>query len=240
MNSIATVRNTFALLLPVFLAGVTGPAAAQEVQAPAPQEVWFGEETAVTYSARIEGDWLVVEVQHESGWHTYAMDNVERAREATGRDRPDTELPHPDNAVTRDSAGVSLAADGPDRPVAARHPLVHVGLRGPLVLRRARRACGPRRLGPGGCAGLHRPVVRDGRCPSRSRHAERRALGRSGDPGRGGRTRRRAGGGGCVSSTARGVRRLVFSGPWTSSAAGRCRSPVSWRSWIRGATGRGR
>ncbi|MYN67552.1 MAG: hypothetical protein F4X11_21415 [Acidobacteria bacterium] len=91
--NIATVRNTFALLLPVLLAGLTGSAAAQETDAPAPQEVWFGENIAVTYAARIEGDWLVVEVQHESGWHTYAMDNVERAREATGRDRPDTELP---------------------------------------------------------------------------------------------------------------------------------------------------
>ena len=92
MNCMTSVRNLFPLLL-LFGMAVAAPAAAQQAEAPAPQEVWFGEEVAVTYAARIEGDWLVVEARHEPGWHTYAMDNVERAREATGRDRPDTELP---------------------------------------------------------------------------------------------------------------------------------------------------
>ena len=95
MTSMITIRNTCTLLLAVFLlgVGVAAPAAAQEGEEPAPQEVWFGDDIAVTYAARIESDWLIVEVRHEPGWHTYAMDNVERASEATGRDRPDTELP---------------------------------------------------------------------------------------------------------------------------------------------------
>ena len=90
MKRMITVRNTFAVLA---LLGVAAPTAAQESEEPAPQEVWFGDDIAVTYEARLEGDWLVVEARHEPGWHTYAMDNVERAREATGRERPDTELP---------------------------------------------------------------------------------------------------------------------------------------------------
>ena len=90
MKRMITVRNTFAVLA---LLGAAAPAAAQKSEEPAPQEVWFGDDIAVTYEARLEGDWLVVEARHEPGWHTYAMDNVERAREATGRERPDTELP---------------------------------------------------------------------------------------------------------------------------------------------------
>ena len=90
MKRMTTVRDAFVLSA---LLGVAGPAAAQEAEEPAPQEVWFGDDVAVTYEARLEGDWLVVEARHEPGWHTYAMDNLERAREATGRERPDTELP---------------------------------------------------------------------------------------------------------------------------------------------------
>lgn len=55
--------------------------------------VWLDDMQAVTYRARIEGDWLVVEAMHEPGWHTYSMDNVIRAREKTGKARPETELP---------------------------------------------------------------------------------------------------------------------------------------------------
>ena len=65
----------------------------QETGEPPRQEVWLGDNLAVSYAARIEGDWLVVDVLHEPGWHTYAMDNVLRAREVTGKARPDTELP---------------------------------------------------------------------------------------------------------------------------------------------------
>lgn len=47
----------------------------------------------VSYRARFDGDMLVVEVTHAPGWHTYAMDNTERARKKSGKEKPDTELP---------------------------------------------------------------------------------------------------------------------------------------------------
>lgn len=47
----------------------------------------------VTFTARIASDYLVVEAAVAEDWHTYAMDNVERAREKTGKDKPDCELP---------------------------------------------------------------------------------------------------------------------------------------------------
>lgn len=75
-----------ALLFPAAASGQDGDSSAR-------QEVWLGDELAVTYEARVEEDWLVVEVSHEPGWHTYAMDNVLRASEVTGKERPDTELP---------------------------------------------------------------------------------------------------------------------------------------------------
>lgn len=75
------------------LAGFAATAVAQETAEPARQEVWLGDNLAVSYAARIEGDWLIVDVWHEPGWHTYAMDNVQRASEVTGKARPDTELP---------------------------------------------------------------------------------------------------------------------------------------------------
>ena len=47
----------------------------------------------VTYRAILDGDVLVVEAEHAKGWHTYALDNVERARERSGKEQPETELP---------------------------------------------------------------------------------------------------------------------------------------------------
>lgn len=35
-----------------------------------------------TYRAKLDGDYLVVQVKAAEGWHTYAMDNKQRAREA--------------------------------------------------------------------------------------------------------------------------------------------------------------
>lgn len=58
-----------------------------------PARVWLGDDLAVSYRARIEGDWLLVEADHEPGWHTYSMDNVTRAREKSGKSKPETELP---------------------------------------------------------------------------------------------------------------------------------------------------
>ena len=51
------------------------------------------EGVVVSYRARLAGDTLVVEVKHAKGWHTYSMDNIERARRKTGKEKPDTELP---------------------------------------------------------------------------------------------------------------------------------------------------
>lgn len=56
-------------------------------------EVWLDDLHAVSYRARVEGDWLIVAATHEPGWHTYAMDNLRRAREKTGEADPETELP---------------------------------------------------------------------------------------------------------------------------------------------------
>ena len=78
------------------LAGLPGfvpPVGAQAAVEPAGQEVWLGDDLAVTYLARIEGDWLVVEARHEPGWHTYAMDNPERAEQASARSTTEAELP---------------------------------------------------------------------------------------------------------------------------------------------------
>ncbi len=94
--------NALAVLM---LAGIAATAAAQETGEPARQEVWLGDTFAASYAARIEGDWLIVDVWHEPGWHTYAMDNVERAREVTGKATPDTELP---TRITP-SPGIELA-----------------------------------------------------------------------------------------------------------------------------------
>ncbi len=62
-------------------------------QAESGVQVWLDDMHALTYRARVEGDWLVVEATHEPGWHTYSMDNVSRAREKSGKKRPETELP---------------------------------------------------------------------------------------------------------------------------------------------------
>ena len=94
------------------LAGPSGfvpPVGGQAVGEPAGQEVWLGDDLAVTYLARLEADWLVVEARHEPGWHTYAMDNVARAAEATGESAPETELP------TRITPSADVELKGPWR-----------------------------------------------------------------------------------------------------------------------------
>ena len=74
------------------LSGVSS-SSTPEQQDEAIVQVWLDDMPAVSYSARVEGDWLVVEANHEPGWHTYSMDNVVRARERSGKTRPETELP---------------------------------------------------------------------------------------------------------------------------------------------------
>jgi hypothetical protein len=47
----------------------------------APVEVRHEEDIAVSYQARIDGQWLVVRAKVGPGWHTFCMDNKRRADE---------------------------------------------------------------------------------------------------------------------------------------------------------------
>jgi hypothetical protein len=59
-----------------------------------PVEVRHDVQKCVSYRAKLNGDFLVIEATHEAGWHTYAMDNKLRAQEklagkrSLGIDRP--------------------------------------------------------------------------------------------------------------------------------------------------------
>jgi len=55
--------------------------------------VMYRGEIAMTYRAQLSGDWLIIEAKHNPEWHSYAMDNLQRARKATGKEAPETELP---------------------------------------------------------------------------------------------------------------------------------------------------
>jgi len=46
----------------------------------------------VSYKAKLDGDWLIIEATHGKGWHTYTLDNLERAQKKTGKEKPETEL----------------------------------------------------------------------------------------------------------------------------------------------------
>jgi hypothetical protein len=46
----------------------------------------------ISYRAKLEGNWLIVEASHGKGWHTYTLDNLERAQKKTGKEKPETEL----------------------------------------------------------------------------------------------------------------------------------------------------
>ena len=96
MSCMTLVRTTFALLL---VLGAAGPAAAQDAEEPAPQEVWFGDDIAVTYEARIEdaedalrnrlaafGDWFQRSMDIECSGRVSVVRLVEIM--APGRHRP--------------------------------------------------------------------------------------------------------------------------------------------------------
>jgi hypothetical protein len=59
-----------------------------------PVEVRHELKRCVGYRARLSGQFLVIQATHEAGWHTYAMDNKQRAQEklagrrSLGIDRP--------------------------------------------------------------------------------------------------------------------------------------------------------
>jgi len=46
-----------------------------------PVEVRHDVQKCVSYRAKLNGDFLVIQATHEPGWHTYAMDNKPRAQE---------------------------------------------------------------------------------------------------------------------------------------------------------------
>lgn len=49
-----------------------------------PVEVKKGKLKVGAYQAQLMGDVLVVRMTHEEGWHTYALDNLERAKKKVG------------------------------------------------------------------------------------------------------------------------------------------------------------
>ncbi len=59
----------------------------------APQDVQRREGTVLSYRAALVGTTLLVEVRHAPGWHSYAIDNIERARRASGDEHPEVEAP---------------------------------------------------------------------------------------------------------------------------------------------------
>ncbi len=71
------------------------------------QDVRMRRDKVMSYRAILVGDSVIVEARHEAGWHTYAMDNVRRAREASGKEKPECELP----TVIEVSGALTL--DGP-------------------------------------------------------------------------------------------------------------------------------
>lgn len=77
----------FAALL-VLAAAVAAPASADSTAV-----VRHRGAPVVTFTAQIAGDHLVITAELEPGWHIYAMDNVERARQKTGNEAPECELP---------------------------------------------------------------------------------------------------------------------------------------------------
>lgn len=58
-----------------------------------PFEVMYRFDVVVSYRAKLEGDILLIEATHAPEWHTYSMDNIERARKKSGKENPETELP---------------------------------------------------------------------------------------------------------------------------------------------------
>lgn len=71
-----------------------------------PVEVRAESEKCVSYRARLAGEYLIVQAQHEPGWHTYAMDNKKRAEEKLAG-RPSLGLEKPTEISI--SGGLELA-----------------------------------------------------------------------------------------------------------------------------------
>lgn len=76
----------------------------------APVAVGLGDEQAVSYRAKLDGEYLVVEATQTKGWHTYAMDNELRAHEAL-KGKPSLGI----DAPTQIAVSGALAVAGPWR-----------------------------------------------------------------------------------------------------------------------------
>jgi hypothetical protein len=74
----------------------------------APVAVGLGDEHAVSYRAKLDGELLVVEATQVNGWHTYAMDNEVRAQEAL-EGKPSLGI----DAPTQIAVSGALAVEGP-------------------------------------------------------------------------------------------------------------------------------
>lgn len=101
--------NQYRTTLTAFMACLIASLAAGAAEWTEAKEVRMRRDKVVSYRAMLAGDTLIIEAKHEPGWHTYAMDNVQRAREASGKEKPDCELP------TRFEVAGALKVDGPWR-----------------------------------------------------------------------------------------------------------------------------
>lgn len=77
-----------------FLLLLTAISALEAGEWSAPVEVRQDEKLCLSYRARLDGPYLVIEAAIEPGWHTFAMDNKQRVdeklagRRSLGMDRP--------------------------------------------------------------------------------------------------------------------------------------------------------
>src|SRR5438128_1553664 len=74
----------------LFAALLTLAAAAMAAPGPwsTPVEVRSDDVLCLTYRARLDGEFLVVEAKIESPWHTFSMDNKQRAEEKLAGKKP--------------------------------------------------------------------------------------------------------------------------------------------------------
>lgn len=80
------------LIVTVFALLDIAPALAQEWSDPI--SIYRRREgTVLSYRAKFDSGYLIVEAKHGEGWHTYTMDNVQRAQKKSGKEKPETELP---------------------------------------------------------------------------------------------------------------------------------------------------
>ena len=72
------IKAAFAKTL-IFLSAACVQASAGDWTAPV--DVVHDEERCVSYRAKLQGDFLIIQATHHGPWYTYAMDNKKRAEE---------------------------------------------------------------------------------------------------------------------------------------------------------------